>query len=509
MTDQTPPSSDMSARSIGYVEPATVSSEEFEKIRPFMDDRGALEPKDIFGFRMIACSDGADAYYTRQDPETSLANFIADLKGGSSVLGSHLYETFSFGNSYDAEIIDADPSMLQYEPTFYREMDTPELRATKWVVGSYYIPRGIELNGQKTDDLIRAMQAGAVRRSSITFTIGKYVCNIDGKDLLMGWDRLFADDLECEHFPGVRYPDAGWCVAWMKGNQLLETSLVYRNASPSSMLIRKAEALASRGMLKGSELVRLEERLGQRLPRPEHLLIPGADLRQPTGGTDVTKLKDDQLEERTDDEGETTPPADASQQKVEDEEEDRSADPIATLTAASDAVSALVTSAASSLTTEQLTAIAASERALEDALEHVNFEHSVGEDVARQYELRSQAITEALGSDLTVEAIRGLKSRAEMGDALYAELVRDAVAARVSAMGDRANPDAYKALLETSRDVGYVKGEIEAYRSIKASKFTPGRTVTPAALPDRTPAKSAPEKPAEKVDDSNILAPRK
>jgi len=527
MNDTTNPG-DMSARAVGYVEPVTLSSEEFEQIRPFFDDRASIEPKDLYGFRMIACSDGADAYYTRQhySPDggidSSLHNYVADLKSGSSVLGSHLYETFSFGNSFDGEIVEADAGLRQYEPTFHRQLDLPEFRTTRWVIGKYYIPRNVELNGQPTNDLIRAMETGAVRRASITFTIGKYVCNIDDKDMLLGWDRMLADpdELECRHFPGVKY-EGGYCIASMRGNQLLETSLVYRNASPSAMLIRKAEAMASRGLLKGSELVSLEERLGQRLPRPEPTapLVTGwvttqsastnlsssANWEPVVGGSEMPKLGDAQVDERPDDEQQ---PADESQEEPTteggDNEEERTVetDIIDTLAGSTSKVLDVLASSPSSLSTAELERLAKLETSLESALQAAGYEQTVGGNVTRQFEVRHQAIAEALGTDLTVEAVRHLKRDADMGTELFTELVRDAVAARISALGEHANPETYKAQLEASRDVSYVKAEIDAYRAIKSQRFTPHRQVQPRELPDRKAPKDAPKA------DQNILSPR-
>ena len=269
---------DMTARSVGMLEASTtgtVTDEQFERIRAFMDPAAKIDKADIFGYRLIACGDGVDAYYTRHSVDRGLKLMAGDLTRGQSVLGNHDYGTFSYGSSYGAEVLDADAMSRAYEGVFYPQHDRPEYRTTKWLVGEYYIPRGLVLNGQSTDHLIRGIETGAIRKASITFAPGSYECALDGKDLLMGLEALFVDpdEIECRHFPGLAY-EGSLCYAWMLDSALLETSWVYKNASPSSMLLRKAEEMASRGMIPVRELVRLEERIGQRLPRPERLVFP-------------------------------------------------------------------------------------------------------------------------------------------------------------------------------------------------------------------------------------------
>lgn len=188
--------------------------------------------------------------------------------------------------------------------------------------------------------------------------------------------------------------------------------------------------------------------------------------------------------------------------------EDRTPDQIISdLSALGERIVSTLQKGAASLTTAQLDSIAVVARSVDNALTEAGFEGSVASQAARAYEVRDQAIGEALGSDLTVENIRSLRRSAEMGNELFNELVQDAVAARVGALQDLANADEYRKQLEASRSVSFVKSEIRAYSAIKERKFTSGRTVIPPALPEPKGSKTAPAKP-DASGGNNILSPR-
>jgi hypothetical protein len=272
---------DMLARSPGLVLPPLPGSngepgpEDFEKILAFGDDRIERKPEDYYAFRMIVSSDGLDSFFTKPDPETSLPNYADDLKHGQALLGSHQTNTFSYGVSYDGELLEADPSRKEYEKTFFRRFaDKAKHATTKWAIGKYAIPRGFTVNGQSSDDLIRGIQMGALRRVSISFTVGQYKCGICSNDMIAGFFGPEGDG-PCRHMPGVDYKDDGVGWALMRDNDLHESSLVFKNSSPSAMILRKAEAMAQRGMITERDIVRLEERFAHRLPRHETRLWVG------------------------------------------------------------------------------------------------------------------------------------------------------------------------------------------------------------------------------------------
>ena len=196
-----------------------------------------------------------------------------------------------------------------------------------------------------------------------------------------------------------------------------------------------------------------------------------------------------------------------------------------------DVVSAFVNSAdrlasalarnASAFDSGQLSVAARAERAIDLALVDAGCDTTVGGHVARTFETRSKALREALGEPLTVEAIRNLQSKASLGDTLYEELVKDAVAARTGAQGESFNAAKYRDLLMAARDVSYVKEEIESWKDAKSTRFTPGRSVVPRQVADirtsKEERKSLPEAPssltasktASGTSSTNIFEPRK
>jgi len=447
MKRDTADSTSMLATQDAFVQPATVSEEQIEQIRALGD--GSVTPDDIYGFRMVASGNGLDFYFTRQH-ESSMKNYVRDLKKGQSVLGSHDVNTFSYGQSYDATIEKADPTASIYEAAFYRQYSNkPDLATTHYVVGDYFLVRGVELNGQKTDDLITSMRFGAVRKASISFTVGKYQCGIDGKDMLSGWFGPWPNEDEgCSHFPGVEYKKEGVAWAWMMDSDLMETSLVYKNASPSAMLVRKASELAVRGMLPTKELARVEERLQLRLPRHDRTVYPVAKLED--------RMKTDPVEPT-----EALAPA-----------EEGVVDAAATPPESPEAPEG-------GTQTESPATPEAPEPPVEtEEVRQIRQAWS-------QAQTRDAAIADLIGGPVTVEAIRSLRAAADLGTSLYAIKVDEAVAARISAQGaDTFDSAKFRQVLLGMRDVEYVQSEIDSYVGQKRTAFSAGRSVTPLATPE-------------------------
>jgi hypothetical protein len=645
----------------------TPTDEQFADIRSrFGDPRANVRPEDYYVFRLIAAGDGLDSYFTRQDVETSFRNMANDLTKGQSVLGSHQMATFSYGSSFVGEVVPAEIDRAEYEPTFYPQWDTPSLRTANWLVGDYFIPRGLTLNGQSSDDLIRSLEMGNVRKVSVSFMVGQYVCGLDGRELIPSMFGPMPDE-ECSHFPGVIY-DGQPAWALMKNNTLVETSLVYKNASPSSMLLRKAESMAERGLISTRDVERLEQRFHVRLPRFERTLwstnngttnttstaglnvatqspvvtvsswtteatpieqeesdmtdrrrrasddatremvraalasesepeeeteastdaVPAdeaataevsestddaetreADPATTEGGTDEAPAPADAAAESTDaeDEGEEADAGDDeaaeatsespdsstehepdvatvseaageaekrhrghthggddkgghSRKKVEpeaaveteadDTTAEAEADPISEFAAAADRLASALTRNPDAFDVASLSEAARAERTVDLALIDAGCDTTVGARVARTFETRSRAMREALGDQLTVEAIRTLKARADLGETLYEDLVKDAVAARTSVQGEDFNAEKYRDLLLSARDVAFVKEETASWKKEKSNKFTAGRSVTPRAPIDARPRaedrKSLPEAPIN-VSASKSSAP--
>lgn len=503
--------------SLGFVEPSEdISDVEWEKISAFFDPRAAqrLTPAQVFAFRFAAASDGLDAYYTRQDVETSLMPMAADLRAGQAWMGNHDITSFAYGNSFDGKVVDADALSRAYEPTFYRKYDRPELRTTKWLVGDYYVPRGMHLNGESTDELIKSMEAGVMRKASITFTIGEYICGIDGQQMGDMSALLFGSetaDEECRHFPGLEYKsDLAYAV--MKHTSLLETSGVYKNASPGSLYLARASAMAEQGMIPRSDLRRVEEQVGMRLPRPKHLVfstgtassgstmtITQSEKENQMAGATTKREVDAELEPAAGDapaEAPDAPEADAPEQDNNDQAEQQEQevsdgeDMVAEFVAGTERLTH--PDAGQELSTAELDQVAEAARALDAFLVEAGREDTASGGAARQYEMRERAIEETLGEKLTVEAIRSLKANADMGLELYKGRVAEAKAARVRALGQHANADAYEQQLTAMRDVAYVDAEIEAYGSLATDKL--GKPALRQAQPPEPPETKAPRR---------------
>jgi plastocyanin len=256
--------------------------EAYEAVRAFLratatsGDSPKVSPEDVYPFRTIAASDGIDSYYTAQDVAKSLVPMAKDFAAGRSILGNHDYGTFSYGSTTSGRVVDAVPDAPEYEAAFYPDVlkAHPDRATKKWLQTDAYVVRGMnDMGGQaSSDSLIRGMEMGAIRRVSISFTVGGYRCGIDGQDMLAGWfgdpepAGMWDDKATCMHFPGIDYGKEGVGFAVMENNRALEESMVYMNSSPSAMLMRKARAMAERGVLTPVQRVIVEQKFRTVLP---------------------------------------------------------------------------------------------------------------------------------------------------------------------------------------------------------------------------------------------------
>jgi hypothetical protein len=208
-----------------------------------MDEVYLLPPAELSNMNL-------DAYYTRM-AESSLRNYLADALHGIPLMNSHRrflpLPELPLGQSYNAVL----------------EQSENNLRLVTW----FYMLRGVELNGIKTDDLIRAIEAGITRDVSIGWAGGWYRCGLCNRPLFVpGEEGDF-----CEHVPGVRY-DGQVAWAWVEDAHLVEASLVYAGATPEAVL-RKARWAFSHGMLAHGDAAMLEDRWRVRIA--EGLAVPG------------------------------------------------------------------------------------------------------------------------------------------------------------------------------------------------------------------------------------------
>jgi hypothetical protein len=80
-----------------------------------------------------------------------------------------------------------------------------------------------------------------------------------------------------------------------------------------------------------------------------------------------------------------------------------------------------------------------------------------------------------LGDLATVEGVQRLKTEAEQGRQYAADLIDQAVQARVRAQGEGFNSESYKNMLVRSVDLDYIKDEIKSYDEMAKQRYKSGR----------------------------------
>ncbi|MFP5116164.1 hypothetical protein ACSU64_28040, partial [Bacillaceae bacterium C204] len=153
-------------------------------------------------------------------------------RGGVPLLPNHDITQSPFGRSYDG-IYEND------------EVDS-----------FWYIVRDLNLNGENTNDTIRAIQTGIKKDLSIGFG-GElwYRCSSCGRDM---WDY------ECPHFPGLEDENGIRVFVWVMDASLREVSVVYKGATPGAF-INKARQYYKQGDLDRKRIMMLENAYSVRL----------------------------------------------------------------------------------------------------------------------------------------------------------------------------------------------------------------------------------------------------
>lgn len=192
----------------------------------------------VFVFRMEISNDLLDSMSTRMDPETTLRNYRDDFREGRSIQNSHKVEELPLARSFDAALERRGRAV---------DPQDPERTA---VMIKVYVPRGINLNGVASDELIRGIEAGIVKDGSVHFDdSARYVCSVCGGD-------QFERGSACTHMPGLTY-NGKRAEALIVDGHAIEGSLVYDGSTPMAM-IQKAERMAAAGALDARQVERLE-----------------------------------------------------------------------------------------------------------------------------------------------------------------------------------------------------------------------------------------------------------
>lgn len=108
-----------------------------------------------------------------------------------------------------------------------------------------------------------------------------------------------------------------------------------------------------------------------------------------------------------------------------------------------------------------------------------------------------------LGKDYcNVKAIRQLKKEAQQGRRYLADMVDEAVSARVKAQGDTFNAESYRTMLMTWGDIDAIKEETESYIKAAEQRFTSGRQTEEEDLEGDKGQKD--KKPKTRIDNTKI-----
>ncbi|WP_153465108.1 hypothetical protein [Sediminibacillus terrae] len=214
---------------------------DMEKINRFA--LNPLNEEDIFAFSGNCSNDRMDSFFTKMDPVTTLRNYSEDLKNGVALQEGHNIFTNPYGRSYEGILVPATESGDDYNS----------------VRGSWYIIRGLTLNGNKTDDTVKAIQGGIIRDMSVGFGGNKlwYRCGSCGRDL---WDW------ECPHIPGLEDEEGRMSFAWVVDARLREVSTVYKGSTPGAY-IDKARQYVEQKELPEEKITKLEQRFQTRFER--------------------------------------------------------------------------------------------------------------------------------------------------------------------------------------------------------------------------------------------------
>jgi hypothetical protein len=228
-------------------------------------------------------------------------------------------------------------------------------------------------------------------------------------------------DWDCTHFPGLEDENGRMTFAWVVDAHLREVSTVYKGATPGAY-IDKARQYVQQGQLSEKHIMKLENAYSIRLDDGK-----GRSFYFP-------KKEDEEM------------PQAARNNLLDD---------------------------------------------IRQAIRENKIEKSVVYDIlAEEGDPFRQPddiqIRNELGKDFAKpEAIRQLKKEAQQGRRYLADVIDNAVAARVKAQGDTFNADSYRTMLTMSGDIDHIKEEIDSYERLAKARFTGGRQTENPEIPKK------------------------
>ena len=399
-------------------------------------DSSIFEESPPFFWMAEISNSRLDAYYTRMATST-LKNFAAEAESGVAFQNSHNVYKLGFGRSISGTFVGAGGNGLtRVEADFYTIPD-------------------LSLHEVNTNDFIRGVRSGLISDVSVGFHGGSCLCDICGNDMFRSWD--------CWHCPGVTYlvdrpsgiKEEVLCTATIEDAHLAEVSAVYDGATPGAA-IRKAQMEAQAGRLNETQIRLLEQRYRLRLP--EHpRMVAGATLpkESPMAQTPETRAAEPVAETVTAAEADArTTESMPADEEEEDEEDERT---VATLQT-------------------RLTALT-SER----------------DTVQTRLAATESRLTESQARIVTLEAeVARLTPLADDGTTYRSDLVEQALAEGVRAMGTAFALETYRALL-TNAALPVIKRMRDDWAQVASTLYPTKRQTTgsgdetPPPTTDRTP----------------------
>lgn len=441
MSEATKPKPNLmgSTRALIVQSEMTMTMDEAMKLINSRHAQRPFEPAQLYVFRVVPSTQSLDMYLTRM-ARTSLENYAADFSDGRALMNSH--RTGGWDGSAELPIgrffaSDLTGDFLPEDAGFDAKGGA--------MLGAYaYIQRGLQITDVANDQIIEGIEGGTIRDISIGFLLvpdGMYKCSICGND--------FRDYELCPHFPGVRYEDKR-AFLWVENAHVSEASLVFDGATPGAM-IDKAIRMSETGQLAMKDARMLEEQWGVRiLPARTFGVIQPKDRGQIGAGLLTVDY----------------PPSDEAlvnwavgqlgQKPATDQEEKGS-------------------EGAMGFDFEKfLESLRAADAGLAERLAGAPEAERATLLISSYVERRDEA------ARLTGEA-NGLKARAALGDQWIADLVEQAVRARVRAEGDKFDAERYRKLLKSNADPDFIKEEIASWERASFAIFGDGKRPTAGA----------------------------
>ena len=411
------------------------SAEKSEKALALINEKFAnvpLGPEQVYLLPPAELSnDQVDSYFTRMAPST-LKRYRSDVRAGIPLMNSH--------NTRPPN------AELPLGRSYWGDLETDE--EIQRLVVQFYMLRGLELNGHRTNDIISSIQGGVQKSLSIGWNGGWYRCSICDREMMdLFWMMLMGIEVDedeiCRHVPGVEY-DGELCTAWIEDAYAREGSLVYLGATPDAV-IRKARLAAERGWLPVGEAHVLEDRWGVRIWQPGSASFAG------------------------------TPPAQVGvvESKHGNEREEvrrKMGDKLVVVEINAEAILSKVGERAPKL------------------LELIQGAEDPLDEMIAQWSETQVRVAAA------EEKIHELEPLAEEGRVYRKSLIERAVEARVRVQGTTFDAEAYAKVLE-GQSLDYIRAEIRTWDESAGKVFEPGRTVGNVLDRDEEKGDKQPQKP--------------